>query len=72
VIRSIYDDYQKIETDRHDVRKTIKLVTKRLVSIEDLDLTLGIQTNLQFLKTPLILEYQIGSPMFDNDFFRLL
>ena len=45
MIRSIYDDYQKIETDRHDVRKTIKLVTKRLVSILDLDLILGIQTN---------------------------
>ena len=46
MIRSIYDDYQKIETDRHDVHKTIKLVTKKLVSFLDLDLILGIQTNL--------------------------
>ena len=48
MIRSIYDDYQKIETDRHDVHKTIKLVTKRLVSFQDLDLILGIQTNTIF------------------------
>jgi hypothetical protein len=48
VIRSICDDYQKIETDRHDVHKTTKLVTKRLESIQDLDLTLGIQTNTIF------------------------
>ena len=48
MIRSICDDYQKIETGRHDVHKTIKLVTKRLVSFQDLDLILGIQTNTIF------------------------
>ena len=48
MIKSICDGYQKIETDRHDVHKTIKLVTKRLVSFQDLDLILGIQTNTIF------------------------
>ena len=59
MIKSICDDYQKIETDRHDVHKTIKLVTKRLVSIQDLDLSLGIQTNTIF-KTNSNLEIPYG------------